>query len=365
MSTMRWSGLLLLAATHAGAAQLPPETNLRSTAALSEPFSRIRAIRELSDGRLLVADQMENALYMVDFGRQSRVQVGRNGPGPEEYDQPTGLLAIGGDSTILINLRNNRLDWLDPAGRIVATKPLFLGEGWSIPNRADRAGRLYFDGISNTRLRKREDPSADQAPIIRGTLPSRLDTVAYLTIPGGVNPNPFPAWDQWTVDADGRIAIVRNGAEYRVDWVAPNGAVTRGRAVPYERVRVTSDDRERFAAGGPNIPYGGGRAQASRRGGAAPPPPAPRTDFPDQFPPARLGGIWVAHDGRAIVHRNESLRELRPLLDVFDASGNLVARFRLPERRQVAGFGRNGLYAIRIDEDDLQWLERYELAGAR
>ena len=70
-------------------------------------------------------------------------------------------------------------------------------------------------------------------------------------------------------------------------------------------------------------------------------------------------------DGRAFVHRYESLRELRPLLDVFDTKGNLVARYRLPERRQIVGFGRSGLYAIRIDEVDLQWLERYPLPAGR
>jgi hypothetical protein len=133
--------------------------------------------------------------------------------------------------------------------------------------------------------------------------------------------------------------------------------------VPYEPVRVTADDRERYAAGGPNIPSGGGRAGVRR--GSAPPPPPPRTDFPERFPPARLGGIWVADDGRALVHRYESLSELRPLLDVFDASGNLTARLRLPERRRVVGVGANGLYAIRIDQDDLQWLERYALPRSR
>ena len=121
----RWLGLILLVAAHEAAAQLPPETSLRATASLNEPFTRIRGVRELSGGRLLVADQTENALYMVDFGQQTRTQIGRNGPGPEEYDQPVGLLPLGGDSTILINIRNSRLDWLDPTGRIVASKPLF------------------------------------------------------------------------------------------------------------------------------------------------------------------------------------------------------------------------------------------------
>jgi hypothetical protein len=363
MPNSPFAWVLLFAAT-AGAAQERPETMLRATASLPEPFSRIRDVRELSDGRLLVADQRENAVYVVDFAKQSRVQVGRNGPGPEEYDQPTGLLPVRADSTVLINLSNSRLDWLDSSGRITRSRALF-GGGWSIPRAADTTGNLYWDRVSDTRLKKREDPKADQAPIVRANLAGKLDTMAFLTIPGPVNPNPFPSWDIWAVSADGSIAIVRNGEEYRVDWVASDKTITRGPAVPWKPVRVTADDRERYTAGGPNIPPGGGSARASSRAGTPPPPPRVRDDFPEQFPPARLSGIWVAANGRAFVHRYESLRELRPLLDVFDASGNLVARYRLPERRQIVGFGRSGLYAIHIDEVDLQWLERYPLPASR
>ncbi len=47
--------------------------------------------------------------------------------------------------------------------------------------------------------------------------------------------------------------------------------------------------------------------------------------------------------------------------DVFDAGGNLVQRVSLPNDRRVTAFGDGGVYVIREDEDDLQWLERYKL----
>jgi hypothetical protein len=71
-------------------------------------------------------------------------------------------------------------------------------------------------------------------------------------------------------------------------------------------------------------------------------------------------GLWIANDGRAFAERHQHLSETRALLDVFDAQGRLVARYRLPERRNVIGFGARGLYAVRVDDNDLLWLERYE-----
>ena len=45
--------------------------------------------------------------------------------------------------------------------------------------------------------------------------------------------------------------------------------------------------------------------------------------------------------------------------DVFDESGRLSKKVVLPEGRQIIGFGRGTLYAVTVDEDGLQWLERY------
>ena len=45
--------------------------------------------------------------------------------------------------------------------------------------------------------------------------------------------------------------------------------------------------------------------------------------------------------------------------DVFDGEGNRARQVVLPEGRRLVGFGQGTLYAINVDEDDLQWLERY------
>jgi hypothetical protein len=178
-------------------------------------------------------------------------------------------------------------------------------------------------------------------------------------VPGGVNPGPFAPWDMWAVSADGRIAIARNGPEYRVDWVSPRGEWTRGIPVAESPLRVNAADREEQQV---NPGRGGGASASVGRSGEQSPPRAPRRDdLPEHFPFVRYHGVWVSEDGRAWVDRYQHLKEKRPLLDVFDARGRLTSRHRLPEGRQVVGFGPRGLYAVHIDDDGLQWLERYPI----
>jgi hypothetical protein len=81
---------------------------------------------------------------------------------------------------------------------------------------------------------------------------------------------------------------------------------------------------------------------------------------PEYFPAIKQRGVWIAPDGRALVERQLSLNDARPQLDVFDAMGRHIAVVRLHEGRRIIGMGRSGLYAVRVDGDDLLWLERYD-----
>jgi hypothetical protein len=292
----------------------------RAAAFEAEPFTRIRGIQEMVDGKVLVADQTESAVYLVDLAAGTRTKVGNEGAGPQEYRQPTGLHPFRGDSALLMDLPNSRIAVLDASGRIARTEPLFR-PGMSIPTGADSRGNLYWDHISAVRLAKREDPSADQAPVARlSQATNKIDTLAYLTIPGGVNPSAFPDWDVWAVSLDGRIAIARNQLEYRLDWIETDGRRTSGPAIPFEPIRVTDRDKETLRAR-----PGGGRAAgvAMGRGQQASQPPL--LDVPEYFPAVKQRGVWIAPDGRAFVERQLSLNDARPQLEVFDAMGRRIA----------------------------------------
>jgi hypothetical protein len=47
--------------------------------------------------------------------------------------------------------------------------------------------------------------------------------------------------------------------------------------------------------------------------------------------------------------------------DVFSREGVRIRQVILPADRFLLGFGAGSMYLYHTDEDDLQWLERYEL----
>jgi hypothetical protein len=327
--------------------------DLRPAATVAEPFTRIRGVAELPGGRLLVADQTEGAVYLIEAAGTRR-RVGGTGSGPGEYRDPVGLLPWSGDSVLINDLQNGRFVVVSAEGVLGRVFAQVEGPDMTIPRAADAAGGLYFDRVIDIRLRKRAGERIDLAPVVRKPPSGALDTVARLTIPGPGNPNAFPAWDAWSVGRDGRIAVVRNQEEYRVDWVLPDGRTVRGAAVGDPAIPVAEADRTAWQSAN------GGRGMRSTvsSGGSGAPARPPAVEFPDRFPPARA--IHVADDGRALVVRYQPLAETRPLIDVFDAAGRRSARLRLPDGRQVAAVGR-ALWAFRTDDDGFQWLERYEL----
>lgn len=319
----------------------------------AEPFSRVRGLVELDGRVVLLVDQTENALYRVDLGRGTREQIGRSGAGPGEYENPTGVGPWSGDSLLVSDLGNGRLAVLGPDLAMARTMPMF-GEHYSLPSSTDGQGRIYFDLAASLSIeRRRGNPVSDSAAVVRWDEPrSRADTIARIFLP--VESGPISSRDVWAAGPDGRVAVARNQERLRVDWILPDGRTVTGPVIDEERPSVTDRDveiwMERHPQGGSSI----------RMAGEPVRPPRP-PQLPDRFPYVTWGGVHVDPDGRAWVVRYQPLTEPRPLIGVFDGSGRRIAQVRLPEGREVIGVGRRGLWAVRVDELGLQWLERYDI----
>lgn len=357
--------MLLLVATAALAPSASGQEirELKPVAALQgASFTRIRGLHALGDGRVLVTDQTEKAVWIVDLERGTRVKVGNEGPGPEEYASPIQLMPFRGDSIVLEDLGNGRLTFYSRDLEVGRSIPMFA-VGGTLPGGADTVGNFYVDRVTTVRIARRRDPTAsDRAPLerIAEARPSVSDTVTYLTVAGPINPQPWYPWDAWAVGADGRVLVVRNQDEYRVEWYVPGARPVVGGVVPDERPAVRAEDRRLWAEAHPS-----GAAGGSVRMGDQPAQRPPAADFPDRFPYANSRDVWVDAEGRGWVGRYQPQRETRPLYDVFDGQGRRMARIRLPAGRQVIGFGPHSLYAVRVDEVDLQWLERYDIGDIR
>jgi hypothetical protein len=338
-----------------------------------EPFSSISGIRELSDGRLMVSDRLEKAVRILDFASGTMREIGRVGSGPGEYQMPGSLLPLAADSTLLVDFGNMRLTVIGPSGQMHRSSSMQQSDRFLNPTGSDAFGRLYFDDLGSFSAGPDELP--DEVAVLRWDPAADVfDTVGYMPRPearamssgggGGARfsvrrMSPLQARDAWGVAPDGRLAIAR-AEPYRVEWLVPGGSKITGSTVPYEPVRVTEEDKETFSnrsAVGVMITSGG--EGSGSRTVTIPSPDADELDWPEAKPAFQPSGISVAPDGTAWVRRYVA-HDAPERYDVFDASGNRIRHVELPAGRRLEGFGDGCVYLVRVDEDDLQWIEKYE-----
>lgn len=356
------------------------------TAALTEDFGAIQTVRELSDGRVLVADPLGKALYLVDLAAGRRTVVGKEGQGPEEYRQPDAVWPLPGDSTLLVDLGNGRLVALGPDLTFGPTSLISVGEPqlggpmvFAIPQGIDGKGRIYARAMGGGLGGGAYPDSADILRIDRGTRTTepaakfKIQSVTQQTSGGAnnrnvsISPIPLSPEDAWGIAPDGSVVLARS-SDYHLERISPDGTVTRGPAIPVETVRIGTAEKEEYLAeqgrsgGGVQVGVEVVNGQMSmsfaRAGGGA--REIDQYTWPEVKPPFYGGRIPVDPANRAWVRRHVQAGE-PSTYDVFDEGGNRVGTVLLDGGRRVVGFGRGTLYVVAFDEFDLNYLERYAM----
>ena len=87
----------------------------------------------------------------------------------------------------------------------------------------------------------------------------------------------------------------------------------------------------------------------------------PLTDWPDFVPPFLSDAARSRPNGEVWVLRSRRPGDNVPVYDVFDATGRVIGKVALPAKSRLIGFGQGTVYLIRLDADDLQYLQRYRL----
>lgn len=379
---------LFAAVGSTGAQNVPTRTLPKAEAEFAEPFSDVKAVRELRNGRVIVTDGRDLTVQLIDFRTGQATAIGRTGSGPGEYRWPGNLYALPGDSTLLHDQAGGRLLLITPDGkpgglydpnRTDTDSSMAARTRRFYPRYSDARGYLYSEGQPVRQGANGQLELADSAPIVRldratgkrDTVvmrPVRRDPTARVLPMGAVVSQPvqraYPAWDHWLVAWDGRIAMVFHDP-YHVDFVGMDGRVTRGAPILYEKVKV--DDalkkqwmeelrRPRMAM---MVTRGGGGSMQMM----PPPPNLPEPEWPDVLPPYQ-GTATFASDGHLWIPR--AMPAGAPSsFDVINGDGGLVERVTLPPRTKLIGFGNGTVYVVRLDEDDLQYLQRVRLTGPR
>lgn len=371
-------------------AQVPERHISEADAAFPEAFSMISGLRELADGRVMIADPLGQTLVVVDFEAGVADTIGRVGGGPGEYKQPDGVFPLPGDSTLLVDLGNGRLTVIGPDLTFGETTPIAQGEpgpgggpggggGMMIvlPRATDSRGGVYFQPMGGFQPGGGPPDSAAVVRWDRGT--GAMDTVAMVKLrdmdvqtSGGarersvmIRPKPYSPRDGWAAGWNGMVAAVRSNPYY-LEWFGRAGVSARSPDVVFTPVRIRQADKEEYidraSAGGLMIQmtmHNGVRQMGfSRGGGGGPRPDTDGYDWPDTKPAFDSDRIWVTPEGDAWVTRFVSVGAA-PIIDVFGADGRHKEVLILPKGRRVVGFGAQHVYLSVSDEFDLQWLERY------
>ena len=361
----------------AGAVTAQPVRLSAPSATLAEEFAAIRGVRELADGRVLVSDYLDQRVVLADFARGSVTVRVAEGSGPGEARLPTRLIALPGDSTILVDLGNNRLSVLDGQGRAVRTvaaeRPGLLGVRgvdaggafyFAVPAWAERESALPDDSVRVVRWDPRTGQVSDVAVIqgdrMRSDIRQPARTPRIPTIG-------FAAQDAWVVSESGVVRIVRAGS-YRVESRAPGAPAVLGPSYAYPTKAVSAADRlayvREFLTSSPMSGKGPGGGM-----GFSPVPSEAEiavmvrgTEFAQRHPMFSAGDVIAAPRGRLWVgHPPEAGQPVR--YDVFDESGRRAAGVELRPGRRVMAVGRQGVYVIAESADGTQRLERYPPPG--
>jgi hypothetical protein len=366
---------ILLGATGLGAQELPVTVE----AEYEEGFGLLTAVRELPDGRVLVADPLGQLLAALDMTSGEMEMWGREGAGPQEYKQPDAVYALPGDSTLLVDLGNGRLTTIAPDGRFGRTMPLASGGGQGpgslqmlIPGDVDGAGNIYFTQRSfrspnDSSTVMRYDRGSGEATAVARVKPADVEQSGSQ---GNVSIQqvPMSPRDGFGVGADGTIALVRSDG-YFVEVVRPDGTTARGPSVDYDPIRPRDAEKEAWleagAASGLSISISmqnNERTMAfSRGGGGGGAPDLNQLNWPDRMPAFVAGSVEVGPDGRIWVAR--TVRAGEPShFDVFDANGRILGYATFGPRTSIVGFGEGGaVYLAETDDFGLQWLKKVKV----
>lgn len=350
-------------------------------ATFPQAFSMVQRVRELPDGRVMIADPLGQALVVADLAAGTADTLGAVGQGPDEYNQPDAVFPLPGDSTLLVDLGNARLTTVAPDGSFAASMSIVqgaLGTGSLqilLPRATDSRGGLYFQPMGGGRPGAQFPDSAAIARYDRAT--GAMDTLATVkiqdmkqTTSGGagnqnvmIQPVPLSAEDAWTVSWDGRLAVARSG-DYHVEWIEPDGRVIKGEPVPYEPVAIGRAEQEEWIEGlGNGIRVGisvnnGDRRMSMGRGGGDNLPEPDDFEWPEVKPPFVSNGVYVTPEGNVWVERHVPAgAEVR--FDIFGGDAQLKGSITFPAGLDLVGFGHGKTYMVRTDDMGLQRLEVY------
>jgi hypothetical protein len=339
-------------------------------------FGQIGFLTVDSNGRIFVLDAQAQQVKVYSPDGVYEQTIGARGSGPGELLGATFVLMGPGDTLVVPDLRNLRINRYAPDGSSLGSSPLDLQQGIPTVFQGTPSGVLVrqvrqfaFPGQPEI-----EDPhDAIVTFAVDGTV---LDTL--LRFPSGETfrmsggapefnfYSPEPSWDY--SDELGLVYAVND--EYRIGLYSAEGELERVIKMPFEREPVGERDKEAFMtsvkrawadAGVP--PEGIAQLESGVSFGQFFPAFATVTAGPE-------GTVWVQHVQVPTELSEEQLENYNlfedtgaPEWDVFDGVGRYLGIVTMPTRfapRMVRG---DRIYGVWRDELDVQYVMKLRIFG--
>ncbi len=253
-----------LLATHT---QPPTRTLAAPDWVINHEFRTPVAVRELPDGRVLIADRRALQIVVADRRRNTVRQVSRSGQGPGEYRTTHSIFGVGGDTTILVDPIQRR--WITFVGDSAIASLSRAFDSLSLLTAVARSNAvvLSLDVFGNALVMPLDvdrpvpyeiGPADSLAVALLSRRSGRADTVTHVLMApirrealrnssgevSGVRTirPPWSVQERAVLCENGWLGLVRLNP-YRVEWRSPTGSWQRMAPLSYTATRATSQER--------------------------------------------------------------------------------------------------------------------------
>lgn len=371
-----------------GAQSLPPVVSLRVEFRSPLEFAAVSSIRASRGGHILVSDAIARRIILVDSTlRLQRVIVDTAISATLRCtSRICGLTGFRGDTSLFIDPTSLAMLVMDSRGNVIRTIALpqprdagtTIGGLYGQPG-LDARGRIVFREAERVGLPVQDAAGHWTMPTFPDTVSlvrydfteRRLDTLAMLRIPrverrlmpvasGGRQlvtvTNPLASSDIWAVLENGTVVVIR-GQDYRPELLNSDGTWLKAPRIGHPWRHLDESEKRAY--------IDSTQAALDRLRARAAAPSAVElvaaAELPDYAPPFAEGAAIADRDGRLWV-RTSTVVDGASIYDVISSEGALVARFRPPTGRVVAGFGSDGIVFLAVRDGAAVRLERARIS---
>lgn len=339
-------------------------------------FGQVASITADSEGRIFVLDMQAQHIQVYSPEGEYLQTIGQKGGGPGELQQAMFLFMGPGDTLLVPDIGNQRVNRYAPDGSPAGSFRLALEQGLPLLFKATSTGMIaeQIRPLSLPGQPAIENP--EDAIVLLESDGTVIDTVK--TFPSGetfnlAGPSPeiniYSPEPVWEITDDLKLLFGVNN-EYRVGVYSSDGTLERIVTMPFELKPVSDTDKDGVM----------GYLEKTWSDAGVPAQMMPQlknmVHFAEYLPAFSFissgpnGTIWVQHVQPASELSEEELESYdllqdsgAPDWDVFDSEGRFLGVVSMPPRFAPRLFRGDMIYGVWRDELDVQYVVRLRIVG--